>query len=52
MRGGRKICWVSWRKICHPKNERGWGVGWVRSERYEGGEFDSFSEMEMAVDPT
>lgn len=26
VKGGCKICWVSWRKICHPKNERGWGV--------------------------
>lgn len=51
MSGGRKICWVSWRKIFVILKMRG-GGGWVRSERYEGGEFDSFSEMEMAVDPT
>lgn len=28
--GGRKICWVKWRKICHPKSKVGLGVRDVR----------------------
>lgn len=24
--GGRKVCWVKWRKVCHPKGRGGLGV--------------------------
>jgi hypothetical protein len=30
VRGGRKICWVKWRKICHPRGKGGLGVRDVR----------------------
>jgi len=26
VRGGRKICWVNWRRVCHPRCEGGLGV--------------------------
>jgi len=28
--GVRKLCWVKWRKVCHPKNKGGLGVKDVR----------------------
>jgi len=30
VRGGRKICWVKWRKVCHPRSKGGLGVRDVR----------------------
>lgn len=33
-RGGRNKCWVKWRKVCEPRGK--------------GGEYESFSKMEMA----
>lgn len=42
LRGGRNTCWVKWRKVCHPRSKGGLGV------RDESGEYESFSEMEMA----
>lgn len=26
VRGGRKICWVNWKRICQPKSKGGLGV--------------------------
>lgn len=30
VKGGRKICWVKWRKICQPRGKGGLGVRDVR----------------------